>query len=131
MNYWQFGTVQIGCRGVVGLVCTRLESRQSVQCCTGGFKVGQKGHAPPKMPQVTRGLSRAYLNKPSTAKSRQLLGDFCPADPLNWPPPSSFSGSAPAGLLVVCSGRDGRTRDVVAVLMLTVAVASDRQINTS
>jgi len=36
-------------------------------------------------------LSRAHLNNPSTAKSRQH------PDPLNWPPPSSFSGSAPAG----------------------------------
>jgi len=41
---------------------------------TGGFKGGGQGGHAPKMP--------------STAKSRQ-------PDPLNWPPPSSFSGSAP------------------------------------
>jgi len=45
---------------------------------------------------------------PPPKKSRLLLGDFVPqtptgpppldpaGDPLNWPPPSSFSGSAPA-----------------------------------
>ena len=53
------------------------------QSRTGDFNGGGgKGAMPPQD-------ARAHLNNPSTAKSR-------PPDPLNWPPPSSFSGSAPA-----------------------------------
>jgi len=57
---------------------------------TGGFKGGGKRAMPPQMP--------------STAKSRQLLGDIVPQTlyrgsapgPPELAPPSSFSGSAPA-----------------------------------
>jgi len=66
---------------------------------SGGFK-GAKGLCPPR-------CQRWHLNNPSTAKSRQLLGTSSPRPPtgpppldpagdlLNWPPPSSFSASAP------------------------------------
>ena len=68
---------------------------------TGGFKGRQGGHAPPQRCQRWRRLSRAHLNNPSTAKSRQLLGDFVPQTPYRastsgprwWPPelaPSKF-----------------------------------------
>jgi len=52
-------------------------------------------------------LSRAHLYNRSTAKSRQLLGTS------NWPPPSSFSGSAPMCVFTSTAGaRD--SVDVVA-----------------
>jgi len=73
---------------------------------------GQGGHSPPpspKMPEVTRSpcqpkilvcsstqnVSRAYLNNPSTAKCRQLLGDERPWTPLGTsvPRPPEFAPS--------------------------------------
>ena len=77
---------------------------------TGGFKGGGRGRA--KMPEVTRSLQstskltlqmRKVVSFWGTLSPDPLpglspwtpLGDFRPPDPLNWPPPSSFSGSAP------------------------------------
>ena len=62
---------------------------------SGGFKGGGQGAMPPPRCQ------RWHLNNPSTAKSRQLLGDFVPQTPYRastpgpcwWPPelaPSKF-----------------------------------------
>jgi len=50
-----------------------------IRTCHWRILGGAKGDMPPppkKNCQRWRGLSRAHLNNPSTAKSRQLLGDF-------------------------------------------------------
>ena len=71
---------------------------------------GKGGIAPPKMPEVTRSpcqpkilvcsstqnVSRAYLNNPSTAKCRQLLGGRTPLDPAGGLPSPRLPELAPS-----------------------------------
>ena len=55
---------------------------------------------PAKMPQL-RKVSFWGTSSPDPLPGLRPwtpLGDFRPPDPLNWPPPSSFSGSAPASV---------------------------------
>jgi len=64
---------------------------------TGGFKGGGKGAMPPRCLQLRKVVSFWGTTPDPIPGLRPWtpLGDFCPPDPLNWPPPSSFSGSAP------------------------------------
>ena len=74
--YWLFAKDVWGCQ------------RLKIRCWStlADLRGGAREPCPPPRCQRWRGLSRAHLNNPSTAKSRQLLGDFVPQTPYRAPP---------------------------------------------
>ena len=89
-------------------MCSAFESAASqfaeLLQVSGSNTAGANYHTPFPFPQHTRTLStKDFSVSPDPLPGLRPwtpLGDFRPPDLLNWPPPSSFSGSAPESLLV-------------------------------